>query len=312
MKKGFLKFLPLAAVLLVTSWSSFEDGNKETKAGNNTDTHTVAVVPENCIPGIFSVSNDKKVYFSKGNLQCNVKPKPGESLWRFAEHQYDKCFPNGDKDYGDNYTKYKGKYIDIFGWGTWLNGSDVESPTATVSGDEENYYIWSGTSAIGSEWETLTYAEWDYLLNGRNSAKNKCGRGTVAGVDGTILLPDDWTYPNNLSSKSTPAVSFKSFRYDWSNTYTAEDWAKMEANGAVFLPFAGYRSIVESGYVYYSNSIGRYWSSTTVVYDDDKENDYNAYAVHFEKGDPDMTGVGIGFHEYDKGDGNSVRLVRPL
>ena len=144
-------------------------------ADANTGVYTVVVAPEDCIPGIFSVSKDKKVYFSKGNLQCNVKPKAGEPLWRFAEHQYDKCFANA-ANFGYNFDSYKGKYIDLFGWGTWLNSTDVESPTSTS--EDPELFIWKGTSAIGSVWETLSggtdeNAEWYYLLKCRESAVNK-------------------------------------------------------------------------------------------------------------------------------------------
>jgi len=288
-----------------------EDTDGFTYADANTGVFTVVVAPEDCIPGIFSVSKDKKVYFSKGNLQCNVKPKPGEKLWRFAEHQYDKCLNNKNWNVGENYRSYKGKYIDLFGWGTWLDSPDVESPTATHG--ECKRYIWKGTPVIGSVWETLSggedeNAEWYYLLRCRESATNKCGRGTVAGVFGMILLPDDWTFPNNLSEKSTPAVGFKSYREEWSSIYTAEDWAKMEANGAVFLPGEG--RLNPDGYINTNGSRdfvdGCYWSSSpdTISFPDD---DCLVWCLTF-----DIYGSVIPATSLRNDACCSVRLVRPL
>ena len=40
---------------------------------------------EGALPGLFSISADQQVRFSKGNLQYN----PSGSVWRFAEHQWD-------------------------------------------------------------------------------------------------------------------------------------------------------------------------------------------------------------------------------
>lgn len=118
-----------------------------------------------------------------------------------------------------------------------------------------------------------------------------------------ILLPDDWTFPTNLSEKSTPATGFKSFRSDWSSTYTAEDWAKMEANGAVFLPAAGTRG---EDWVEGADNVnwqGYYWSSTPRL---DMEADFWAFCMKFDLEEVDPFGY------FDKNFGCAVRLVRPL
>ena len=43
------------------------------------------IIPEGCLPGLFSVSETQQVYFSRGNLQYQAST----NTWRFAEHQYD-------------------------------------------------------------------------------------------------------------------------------------------------------------------------------------------------------------------------------
>ena len=48
-----------------------------------------------------------------------------------------------------------------------------------------------------------------------------------------------WTLPGGCTFKPIPEDTYN----DWnSNTYTAEQWAAMEAAGAVFLPCAGQRN----------------------------------------------------------------------
>ena len=84
-------------------------------------------------------------------------------------------------------------------------------------------------------WHTPSYNEWYYILEGRENAELLRGKGTVDTVGGCILLPDDWTLPQGLTF--TPDNTTLE-----NNHYTLSDWAKMEAAGAVFFPFAGVRS----------------------------------------------------------------------
>lgn len=235
----------------------------------------------------FSVSADKKVYFSPGNLQYKPNPENGENPWRFAEHQYDII---GYDNKNITSETYKG-FIDLFGWGTWLTGGNPTNVSLNTSDYQWNN---SNTSAIGSEWETLTgcysTAEWYYLCFFRKDKDNAFlyGEGSINGVNGVILLPDDWSQPTDLSF--TPRYS------DWSNNYDSETWAKMESAGAVFLPAAGCRYGSELSDV---GSHGNYWSST--VNGDNRPGNLSFYSNYVYPG-------GASFHVR----GHSVRLVRPL
>ena len=101
------------------------------------------------------------------------------------------------------------------------------------------------------KWRTLTYTEWDYVLSKRTRASALCGSAIVNGVEGIVLLPDNWSTPHG--------VTFNSGLNDFGNNiYTINEWVKMEMNGAVFLPAAGYRDGMEVKDV---GSIGFYWSS---------------------------------------------------
>ena len=204
---------------------------------------TVSVSAQNtngAIRAEFSVSDSTKVYFSQGNLQYQAST----NTWRFAEHQFDIVgFDNKNIS-----EKYNG-WIDLFGWGTsGYNGKNPYMTSKEINtdyGDGENdiagtNYDWGVYNKISNGgnqtglWRTLTYKEWRYLRYDRTDADALYGTATVNGVNGCIFLPDNWTTPTG--------VTFKCGANDYSvNTYTVCDWAKMEANGAVFLPTAGSR-----------------------------------------------------------------------
>ena len=211
------------------------------------------------LPGVFSVSATKKVMFSKGNLQYNVP----NGTWRFAEHQWDYVGGTIDDEHDGNVSgstndNAAGPWIDLFGCSTWLEGGN---PTNT-SDDNGNYPKLAGKKpAIGAEWQSPTLEEWQYLIsfgdNVNSTRTGKYGEGKVNGVPVVILLPDDWTYPSNLSAESTSAKDFTPEGSPWDNVYTADDWAKMEAAGAVFLPAAGGCVGTEVNFV---GMGGNYWS----------------------------------------------------
>ena len=260
------------------------------------------------ISGLYSVSDNLKVYFSQGNLQFNTTGThtiagggTRSGTWQFAPHQYD-MLSDGNLNASSTYTGW----IDLFGWGTsgYHNSSDpynihyqpydmtsdsyvnvlnwtgygpstnMSSPHLTGTSAKYDWGIYNGISCNGGEiapgtWRTLTYDEWNYLLTGsnRNGAANKQGSGNIEGIPGLILLPDIWSLPSGctfnpgyVSGTSTDAQK------TWTrNTYTYEQWAKMEAAGAVFLPAEGYRRKAEDATTYSigdRRQTGNYWSAT--------------------------------------------------
>lgn len=212
------------------------------------------------LTGAFSVSATEQVCFAKGNLQYRAST----GSWRFAEHQWDYVgtqTPDGSGYYGgtvsgsDN-NNISGSYngwIDLFGWGTGNN------PTLTTMGydyydDYSTFTDWgnaiSGGSNASNPWRTLSKDEWYYLYRYRTNATSKRGVGMVNGVFGAIFLPDNWTAPTGVSFTSG---------YNALNHYDADEWAVMEAAGALFLPTTGYRGLTT---VEHAGHWGYYWSST--------------------------------------------------
>jgi len=175
------------------------------------------------LPGTFSVSGEKVVYFSKGNLQYlgNI------DRWHFAENQWTII---GNSQASDN--------RDLFSWGTGDNPDSDDYSTFTEWGNN-----------IEGNWRTLTVEEWTYLFNTRTGASSKYGTATVAGVVGLILLPDVY---------DGTAINTERTAWD-NNVISSSEWAAYEAKGAVFLPAAG----VSDAYgVYGVGEQGFYWSST--------------------------------------------------
>ena len=244
----FLSFFIACSAMMLISCTSSEDNPAPTEPGWE----------NGVLPGRFTVNADGlKVQFAQGNLQYQAS----SHTWRFAEHQYDivgdatigSVYENGVKS--DN-TAISGDYdgwIDLFGWGTGIN------PTLATkeAGDYLAYSEWGNNviqNGTGYTWRTLTSEENVYLFHDRTNAATLFGLGSVNGVNGVILLPDDWTMPAGLSftPSTTKGLGWNGTYYfnenadNYShNTYTTAEWTVMESAGAVFLPAAGYREGTE-------------------------------------------------------------------
>ena len=211
----------------------------------------------------FSTSTTTKIDFAPANLQYHCT----QHIWRFAEHSYD-IIGADNANISDNYDGW----IDLFGYGTSgvnysptlhsTNNADYASGDITNTDNDwgvneiesYDYNVSSNklckTGVVGHNkfeelyeypskyWRTPTYNEMNYLLNTRTNASNlrTLGRVNVNGtyVNGCFLLPDDWVLPTGLTMTITTA------NYT-TNSYSLEDFGKLEENGAIFLCNCGYR-----------------------------------------------------------------------
>ena len=254
------------------------------------------------LPGIFSVSADKRINFSQGNLQY----RPRIKTWRFAVNQYDIAGSDNNNVYMQAYCS---SWVDLFGYGTsgWDGGAgrfmpyetttnNTEYTEATDGNDLVDFYAnadWGYYNPIingGNQmamWRTLTYSEWTYLLTQRPNANDLKGMATVESTPGYILLPDDWTCPAGITFVNTNS-SYTT------NVYNAATWAIMEAAGAVFLPAAGERTSSSTTNI---GIIGNYWTASHV-------NGTTGYSFHISPNDNTMQNT------VTYSTGCSVRLVR--
>jgi len=230
------------------------------------------------IPGLFSVSATEMVRFSKGNLQYNKT----DSGWSFMANQYDIVEP-ANQNVGTDYANWS--VVSLFGWGTGKN------PTCT-SGDFSNFDEWGNNAIVNggntpnSGWRTPTSDEWHYLFTSSDRSNKRFLKATILGHKGVILFPDSYDGTELTGSYSYNTSGFQSVNND--------DWVKMEAVGAAFLPAAGMRNgTVVNGDV---GIDGAYWSST-----------YQR-EVYFNKGDGLIDQFATGNLHW----GQSVRLVRDV
>ncbi|MBQ5370561.1 MAG: hypothetical protein IIU50_03280 [Bacteroidaceae bacterium] len=251
----------------------------------------------------FSVSATKKVTFSPGNLQYTQST----NTWSFAENQYDYIGTDNvtggsvstDVKWGDSKsgTALADK-IDLFGWSTSANNFGIT--TSTMSEDYFGSFVDWGTNIIGSDapntWRTLTYDEWEYLLNTRPNASSLKGVAQVNGVNGLVFLPDNWTCPAGVTFTPGFHSEYSAGAYGQHQTFSAEQWYKLESAGAVFLPSVGDRYGFNVRYVQCDSY---YWSAT------EYNENYIARCFYFESDKAKM-------ERYSRSSGYPVRLVKDL
>ena len=263
--------------------------------------------PAGSLKGKFTVNgNGDQVRFSQGNLQ--YIGSSSTPYWKFAEKQWEALGNNGQFSTNQNADR------DLFGWGTsgYNHGAVCYQPWSTSQTDSDyfaygNRYrdlnnstgqadwgynaIRNGGNQENSGWRTLTNSEWTYIIEGRNTASGiRFALGSVNGVDGLILLPDNWdasTYTLNKTNNDYGGF--------YANTISAADWTTvLEANGAVFLP----KTVGRDGTSITTEC--NYWSST-------HSDINNAYCVYFAN-----NYVGFSNSTNNRSTGNPVRLVLPV
>ncbi len=144
------------------------------------------------------------------------------------------------------------------------------SPTKQVQFATQNlpgFYTW--TEAMN--YNLLSEEEWHYLLQSRANAYQLYALGAVDGTNGLIILPDyeTWEQPAGVAPLD---VDHTQDGFE-KNTYSAADWALLAAEGAVFLPAAGYST--DGLTPINAGTHGSYWIGTesSVTY---------AYRLQFE------------------------------
>ena len=159
------------------------------------------------LPKTFSLSSGKKVHFASSNLK-----KDGSS-YTFTSYPWEHERNNN----GLFFLNY--------------NCSATNAPES------------SGTSvSVGGEtWYVPTSEEWDYLLGStvpntrdhRDRSNAKCQPKIVHGVNGIVILPDNFVMPQNISWSGFGTGSSYT---DLSN----DEWSLLANNGAIFLPSTGF------------------------------------------------------------------------
>ena len=180
-------------------------------------------------PGVFSISAHKTATFATGNLQHNI----GTGEWRFAKQQYQVV---GEQNINLGDPAFSG-WIDMLGWSTNDEGNNFGVNPSNVNELYDGEFVDWGTK-MGAEWSTLSADEWKYLLNTRENAATLKQIAKVGDILGLLLFPDAWVMPDGCTVEAQHDDYFNVNIYN----YTLAQWAKMEAEGAMFLPAAGRRT----------------------------------------------------------------------
>lgn len=263
--------------------------------------------PLGAVNALFSVGEGRQVWFSVGNLRYHAV----NHEWGFAEEQY-----QYEGESNTHIAECYAGWIDLFGWGTsgFDHGALCYQPWCTEL-DNPSYFAYGAAEynlndqtgqadwgygvvleegdALTHPWRTLTDEEWHYLFHERNTASGiRFVKANVAGVNGVLLLPDDWSASvyvlNNINQDGATFAS---------NTITASTFhLSLEPNGVVFLPAAGKRVGIEVSQL---SSSGYYWSATAA-------SPKFSLSVMF---DIDLIDVGTTLNRCK---GYSVRLVRDV
>ncbi|MBP3202184.1 MAG: hypothetical protein J6M31_01060 [Bacteroidales bacterium] len=257
--------------LSISGYNNVVKSGKTLTAGHVVNITTDVTEDANApLPGVFTVQaspSTVKVKFAKGNLQLTAA-----NTWQFAANQWDY--------FGDSQSD---NHRDLFGWG-------AANPNNTSTTNSE--YTWSEwgentnvVAALGSGWRTLTSAEWTYLLNTREG--NCYCKATVNSKTGMVIFPDSYSHPTGVTAVASANTANAAFT---TNTWSGEDWSKMETAGAVFLPAAGFRN---GSLVKYVGSSGFYWSSTPNGSDFAYPLDFNASNVFLAGGSSRFLGRSV-------------------
>ena len=259
----------------VRAYATNEEGTGYGEEVSFTTLEDVPTIPEGAINGLFTINaSGQQVYFSQGNLQ--YIGSAATPYWKFADHQWDYLgTTTGQNSSDENVDR------DLFGYGTsgYNHGANCYQPWSTSTNwidylpygdmlsdlyDQTGQADWgynaiaNGGNTENNGWRTLTDDEFGYIISGRNTTSGiRWAKGIVNGVNGIILLPDNWTASIYALNNTNGGGNYGS------NTITAEDWANtLEANGAVFLPAAGERNGTN---VSYYSSNGNYWCARQTV-----------------------------------------------
>ena len=293
---------------------------------------TVERLWSGALSGKFTIDGaGHKVNFSKGNLQATYD---GSSwTWAFAENQWDyigdatkTSSGNGNINVTNtspyvNMTDLTTATVDLFGWvgasSTWTDEARLYGITSSgvtnatngygnstsdfLKSDWGNLPISNGGGIKGSGWRTLTSAEWKYVFYSRSASTvsstsdARYAKAKVNGIYGVILFPDTYSHPAGVTAPT--GINNVTDATGWnSNDYSSDNWTKMEALGAVFLPAAGSR---DGSTVLSAGSSGRYWSSSPYT-----SNASYACYVYFSSGFLNPA------DNRSRNYGSSVRLVR--
>lgn len=216
--------------------ASFDNKSFDAAKAYNTIVVVKNAYPDGAVPGIFTIKNmetgkSKRCCFAKGNLWYGKKDGASEATFNFEDSQLD--YP----------AAWNANHVSHF---YWSKSADVARAEAysdpQISADDVLFtnnadFVANGQKGI---WHILEYLDWYDIAFKFKPAVITDGKGSEH--HGFIMLPDEFFNP-----------------FPGKDKFTLEEFSKMEAEGAVFLPNAGSRTGSELSD---QGTVGAYYSST--------------------------------------------------
>lgn len=153
------------------------------------------------------------------------------------------------RSYQQNIRYWKGNVSDLRIYASALSESDIKAlynQPISLGNSLNAIELSENTKYKSFAWKTPTYEEMNYIINTRANASNLRGLGRVnvngSYVNGCIILPDNFVAPEGITF--TPTTT----NYT-TNSYTLEQFRKLEDAGVVFLCQTGVRNGATIAYV---------------------------------------------------------------
>ena len=160
--------------------------------------NTFTLLPADALAGRFSVSDTKKVHFSKGNLWYGkVDDEAEKATFNFEENQYSIS------------SSWDANHVSNFYWSKTASVAYANSYTESGTSASDVFFTNATGFTVGGQtnvWRTLTRDEWEYLFK-----HHTYNYASVNGKHGIVIAPDG-------------------FSGTIADSYTT-DWATAEGNG---------------------------------------------------------------------------------
>ena len=236
-------------------------------SGNRINRNVILTMPGralnlkgNVLPGIFSISETKKVKFATGNLNATITDSGVPTSWQFAATQYS-VLESG----GANLTiGTVGGDIDRFSFSTDGTGAGSGYKPWGINASTNNndfagnFVSWTENpdvkNTVGQYWRLLNKDEFTYLTKTRNHTLGQASsvgdsedaRTTLIGIQpaslGMLIFPDTFVWDETSMGIVPSYINGGNSDWAWSHLYTKEQFAAMEAAGCVFLPLTRERN----------------------------------------------------------------------
>lgn len=229
------------------------------------------------LPGVFTVEKDdqgnstKAVRFSNGNLY-----RDSSSEYFFESKQYEFS------------SSWNNNHVSHFYWSKYISYAESLSYEETKTSTDDVFFTNDVDFKVGNAhagaYKTLSKDEWEHLITHRSAstigeiANARYAKATIevnesTSVTGLILFPDVFAVPEGVNTPT--GINAQNAGYN-TNTYSVDEWEKLESAGAVFLPAAGQR---QSSSVSTVGDFGKYWSSSP-----NEKNADVAFSLSFNSG----------------------------